>query len=356
MSAPQNSSHQEIDWQALGQSYNELVQENGTLRSRDIAQKLNVPEAALYELGLGLISSERLNLNYEDILNSLGELGEIMSLVRNEYAVHEKIGEYQTVNVHTGPKMATVLGSDIDQRVFYSQWGDAYRFKMNGRKGELEGVVIFDKSGEASLKLYKREKTNDEAWEKLFSSYSENAEKPQYLSPREKREEQDIDEEKFLESWKNLKDTHEFHGLLMSYGVSRTQALKIAEGKFANKLHNQTAVDLLSRVASAGMPFMVFVGNPGIIQIHDGIIHKTFTQSGWLNIMDPAFNLHLDMEGIAETWHVVKPTTDGDVNSIELYDKEGEQIVTFFSSRKPGTPEREVWSEIIAQVSQQVEA
>ncbi|MNR63561.1 Hemin transport protein HemS [compost metagenome] len=46
-------------------------------------------------------------------------------------------------------------------------------------------------------------------------------------------------------------------------------------------------------------------------------------------------------------WQVVKPSTDGDVNSIELFDKNGEMIVQFFGKRKPGIPELESWREVL---------
>jgi putative hemin transport protein len=45
---------------------------------------------------------------------------------------------------------------------------------------------------------------------------------------------------------------------------------------------------------------------------------------------------------------VVKPTVDGDVTSLELYDKDGNNIVMFFGKRKPGEPELQAWREIVA--------
>jgi putative hemin transport protein len=51
---------------------------------------------------------------------------------------------------------------------------------------------------------------------------------------------------------------------------------------------------------------------------------------------------------------VEKPTEDGVVTSLELFDKEGEQIVTFFGARKPGKPELEGWREIISELKKMV--
>ena len=46
------------------------------------------------------------------------------------------------------------------------------------------------------------------------------------------------------------------------------------------------------------------------------------------------FNLHLREDRIAGTWVTRKPTVDGFVTAVEVFDKDGEAIVTFFGKRK----------------------
>jgi putative hemin transport protein len=92
---------------------------------------------------------------------------------------------------------------------------------------------------------------------------------------------------------------------------------------------------------------MVFVGNKGNIQIHTGEIKKLMWHQNWYNILDPNFNMHLDMDKIAQTWIVRKPTEDGIVTAVEVYNEMGEIIVQFFGKRKPGIPELEEWREIV---------
>ena len=48
------------------------------------------------------------------------------------------------------------------------------------------------------------------------------------------------------------------------------------------------------------------------------------------------------------TWRVVKPTVDGPVHSIELFDHEGGLMAQFFGRRKPGTPEDERWRALVS--------
>jgi putative hemin transport protein len=75
-------------------------------------------------------------------------------------------------------------------------------------------------------------------------------------------------------------------------------------------------------------------------------VHKVFESNGWFNVMDEDFNLHLREAGVATSWVVRKPTTDGLVTALELYDAAGELVAQFFGERKPGKPELPAWREL----------
>jgi putative hemin transport protein len=67
----------------------------------------------------------------------------------------------------------------------------------------------------------------------------------------------------------------------------------------------------------------------------------------WLNVLDPGFNLHLREDRIAMAWVVRKPTADGDVTSLELFDADGETLAMFFGERKPGRAELASWRALV---------
>ena len=68
---------------------------------------------------------------------------------------------------------------------------------------------------------------------------------------------------------------------------------------------------------------------------------------GWINVMDPDFNLHLKLTDITGCWVVDKPA-EGGVTSLEVFDAAGEMIVQFFGKRKPGIPEQQAWRDLLA--------
>ena len=92
---------------------------------------------------------------------------------------------------------------------------------------------------------------------------------------------------------------------------------------------------------------MIFAGNAGVIQIHTGPVEKLKALGPWFNVLDDGFNLHLRMDAIDTAWVIRKPTRDGIVTSLEIYDAQGDQIAWMFGKRKPGELERDDWRGII---------
>jgi putative hemin transport protein len=56
------------------------------------------------------------------------------------------------------------------------------------------------------------------------------------------------------------------------------------------------------------------------------------------------------MDYIAQAWLVRKPTDDGIVTSVELFDGSGEVIAMFFGERKPGNPELPAWGTLVSEL------
>ena len=93
---------------------------------------------------------------------------------------------------------------------------------------------------------------------------------------------------------------------------------------------------------------MIFVGNPGVIQIHSGPIYTVQSKDRWVNVMDEGFNLHVREDRITSAWVVRKPTNDGIVSSLELYDRDDKTIALIFAKRKEGEAVPEVWNSMLS--------
>lgn len=333
---------------SLKEQYQSIKAANPKMRIRNAAQELNVSEAQLVALGIGE-GTTLLTPSFQEILKDVINLGEVMALTRNNSVVHERKGIYDNVSFQ-GP-IGLAVNKDIDLRLFMMHW--KYAFAV--AEGDRKSIQIFDKSGEATHKIYVTPLSNVEAFDALvakFTAENQNEEltfEP-YAAPDEELADVEIDVATFQEGWKNLKDSHEFFGLTRTHKLTRTQALRLAPQGFVQKVPNNTARKVLDLAAERQVPIMVFVGNRGCIQIHSGTVTKLMEAGPWYNVLDAKFNLHLNETDIASVFIVKKPSTDGDVTSVEIFDEKGEMIVQFFGERKPGIPELETWRALIKDI------
>jgi putative hemin transport protein len=322
-----------------------LREEQPRIRLRDAAEKLGASEG---ELASRLPGATMLRQDWSALLYGLAEAGEVMALTRNAHCVHERRGRYQNVSV-TGTT-GLVLGPDIDLRLFLSRWRYAV-FVPPEQPGSPRGSIqVYDAEGTALHKVFAIETTPEGALERLAASLADADAPPitaERLPPKEPpRADADVDVEAFRRSWAGMRDTHEFVPLLRAHGLTRGRAFRLAGPPWAERVAADAVETALGQAASDGVQVMIFVGNPGCIQIHSGPVSRLVSAGPWFNVLDPLFNLHLHAPGIASAWRVRKPTEDGIVTSLELLDREGEAILMLFGLRKPGRPEDSTWRRI----------
>lgn len=319
------------------------------LRARDAANSLGVSEAQLVATRCGQ-GVTRLKADWPTFINRLPELGHVMSLVRNDSIVHERKGEYGHISFEgPGGKIGVIANDSIELRIFLYRWDSLFAISDPLPDGKTRlSLQIFDKNGTAIQKIFLTDKSNEAAYHQMVLDYTDpNQESVQAVEVAAKAAptvpDTDIDIEGLRENWKDLKDTHDFYPMLRKFHVGREQALRLGGAQWAQPVSRESTAFILETAAKTALPIMVFVGNSNIVQIHTGPIEKVKPIHGWLNVLDPDFNLHLKEEAVAHAWVVRKPTVDGMVTSLELYDHHEELIVTFFGKRKPGIPEDLTW-------------
>lgn len=331
-------------------------------RARDAAHALGVSEGTVLDAHAGehayALKTIPLQGPWVEVLQGMQSCGEVMALTRNESAVHEKTGIYENVSVNGG--VGLVLGDVIDLRLFFMRWHAGYavtEVASDPANPPSHSLQFFDVHGDAVHKIFARPGTDLGVFKALVDKFAVPGKSYAFTpapAPTPARPDADIDVNGLLQGWTNLKDTHEFFGLLRTFDVQRQQALAAVEGRFTARLETTAVRHLLEEASMDGTPIMVFVGNPGCIQIHSGPVKRiepmVSPAARWINVLDPGFNLHLREDMIANIWAVEKPTADGVVTSIEVFDARAELIVQFFGARKPGVPELQSWRELVAGV------
>ena len=322
------------------------------MRVRDAAEFLGVSECELVATQVGSVAT-RLNQDWVSILQRVKSIGRVLALTRNYAVVHERKGVYLDASA-TG-HMGLVLGDDIDLRLFFSQWQYGYALTEIDGDTTKRSIQFFDGAGDAVHKIFLQPESAADEFDMVVEQFRADDQAPGQRvharkAPLKMVVNTAIDVDAFRAAWANMQDTHEFFGLLKKFAVARTDAFRLADPMFVEQVSVMAAKNMLEAASARQAEIMCFVGNVGCIQIHTGPVNNIKVMGPWLNVLDADFNLHLRQDMLAEAWVVKKPTADGIVTSLELFDRDGIQLAQFFGKRKPGNPERQDWREIIESI------
>ena len=331
-------------------------------RAKDAAESLGLSEGEALAAHVGehghALKTRALRGPWVEILQALELCGPLMALTRNTSTVHEKTGVYQNISA-TG-HMGLALGEAIDLRLFFSRWqAGLFVFEpaQNPANPPSQSLQFFDAHGVAVHKVFVRPQTDLEAFSDIVNQFADASQACTFTpAPTKKAADPDAekDAEGLAQGWREMTDTHQFFGLINRFGVERQQAMRLVEGRFTERAQLGVVRQLLDEAAMDATSIMVFVGSSGCIQIHSGPVRRiepmVSDSAQWINVLDPDFNLHLREDLLTHAWIVKKPTADGVVTSVEVFDGEGELMAMFFGSRKPGVPELPAWRELVARL------
>jgi len=335
----------------LAAAWAEEKARNPAARARDIAERLGVSEGALVEARVGdrVTRLAPAGVDGHRLIETLRDLGPVMTLTRNDAAVHETTGPVTETAAQGAMGQTT---GPIDLRLFYRHWHASYAVEEETRSGLRRSLQAFDPSGAAILKVYAVDGTDMAAWERAGAALAAPARDPVSYQPpmpaAQDPPDEAIDRAALRADWLALEHSHDFHRMLRGIGAGRVQALRLAGDDLATPVDTGTLRRVLDGAAAEGVPIMCFVGNRGCLQIFSGRVHRIEMRGPWLNVLDPGFNLHLRTDLVASAWVVRKPTRlRGMITSLELFDAAGGLVCQLFGARPPGEGERTAWRALL---------
>ncbi len=331
-------------------------------RAKDAAESLKVSEGAAIAAHAGVhdyaLKATPLKGPWVELLQALELCGPVMALTRNESTVHEKTGIYQNITA-TG-HMGLALGHEIDLRLFFSRWHAGFAvYEPANLPGNppTQSLQFFDAYGMAIHKIFVRPETDRDVFNDIVDQFTDGDKEALFTSAPVKAAvtpDAELDAAGFTQAWSEMTDTHQMFGLIIKFGAERQQAFRLVEGRFTQRAKPEVVRRLLDEAAIDGTSIMVFVSSSGCIQIHSGPVKRiepmVTPTAQWINVLDAGFNLHLREDMIQNAWIVQKPTDDGVVTSVEIFDGNGDLMAMFFGSRKPGIPEQQAWRDIAARL------
>lgn len=283
-----------------------------------------------------------LKKQWEDILKELNQLDEVTVITHNKGAYHVIRGKYDHVEIFQHG-IGQALNEHIDMRFFLHHWAygivqvkkdiSLYFFDKEGN--QIPTIVIANPT-DAALSLTKKYKDETQSTLTLEA-----------YPIKEDLADEYVDLVAFHYDWQNLQDTHDFFIMLSKHKLNRLQALRLADSTYVKNITIENLIILLEKAQQEQMRFMSFVGNKGCIQIYTNKIDNLELVDQTIILSDERFMMSIERNEIKHIYIVRKPTTDGIVSAVELFNAKGEIIAQFFGERKRNTPELKIWSEIL---------
>lgn len=311
-----------------------------------IAETLGVTEVELLFLGLGE-NTILLRPEMEAILRRIEDLGLVRGVTYNEDCVTERIGVYR--NFSKKEYTTLIIGEDINLRILDVKWKFALAVEEKGK----ESLQFFDTNGNTVHQIYLTGGSYRQVYLDLVNEFKQKDQSVPVIEKairkhiQEKRD-AEIDISDFHQAWNNMKDSHEFFDLVKRFGLTRTQALRLAPPSKAMQVSLESFRRTILQCSNAKVSLMMSTANEGCVQINTGELSAVNSNGAWLTFSElSGGETKLNEDAVHSVWHVVKPTTQGDVNSLELYGANGNMIVQFLGERKPGKAELESWKKTL---------
>jgi putative hemin transport protein len=309
-------------WQALRE-------ENPKLRIRDAADQLDVSEAALVALGVG-VTATRLQSNWVDLLLEIHRFGPVMGLTRNDHAVHERHGNYGNLKILGDALIARDDG--FEAALFLSRCATGFAVSEFAHGQARQSFQFFDERGVAVHKIYLTEHSRPEVFKEVVAQFrSADQSDAVQISPFEtQRVNEGVDSlwsSRIVSDWPLGADGKPVTCPDLSLQSAAIQVEPLGAG---------AAEVVLKRAAELATPLVVVVGHSGAVQLHRGPIQKILRTGPWMNVLDDAFNLHLRDTQLTSASCIRELTDTGDV-SLYWGDTHHCPVLQIFSEDRSGS-------------------
>ena len=352
----------------LAERWSTLRTEQPKLQIRDAARALGSSEAQLLatNIGKGVTRLQADGNQPREIMRAALDLGLVQAITRNENGVIETTGvaskfkqagdKSEQADAKQDPETEArqrniaggYLGGQIDLRFHFEHWKYAFAVEQAGRDGKpTRSLQFFDANGTAVHKIYVRSDAGVAVYDKLVANFRMPQQSGELnvlaVAPKAaEKSDAEIDVKEFQLAWKDMTDVHQFAQIMREFHLTREQALRLAPAGVVERVTPQALRTLLENAAKDKVAIMVFLGNEGLTQIYSGKIEKTMAAGGYFNVLDPDFNLHIRDTALRSGWVVKR----GGVTSVEFFDNDGTQVVSFFGVRERGKPQPQAWVDL----------
>jgi putative hemin transport protein len=287
----------------------------------------------------------RLTGPFSALLHRIDRLGSVTILTGNASVIQERVGVYDHA--------ACRSGGPADRLLIQQKWKYGFAVTDSDADGNIHRrLQFFDADGNGLHKILLHEAGCVDAFHAIVHDFVAPEQAPVLdifrtapVMPAEGVARLDINA--LRADWARLDHAGDFFMRQVEFDRLRLHKLRLAGKAFAHQVAKDSVRILLQKMADLGSSVMAQVGNAGLVQAYQGRIRQIRSIDAWLNIMNQDYRLRLREGHIDTVWVAKKPTADGIITSLELFNRQGLGIARFFSEPEPGRPEPREWRDSI---------
>lgn len=293
----------------------------------------------------------RLHDDFTPLLKRLDSISDLTELTRNASALLEK--DHVSGAVYSGTDLDFASAESLHLRIFPSRWKYGYALEEHHPyTGDRQhSLQFFDCCGNMLHKIVVNETSDVASFRQLVREHAAaDQTQPQVLIAQSDCSIADasyIDVDALRAEWALPHDHDDFLKRHEAFDQQRLRKLRLAGKAFAYQVANESVRAILQRMTDFGTSVMTLVGNAGIVQAYYGKIKNIGAKDSRLRIMNSGFRMLLQEDHIDSVWVAKKPTADGIITSLELFNRKGMHIASFLSKKSGGQPEPREWREAI---------
>jgi len=318
----------------------------GSFDDQQLPSLTDVQRIALYPQAI------RLNGDFAPLLKRLETLGNLTEVTRNASALLQKDNVSGALYVNNEIEFAPTEA--MHMRIFYPNWEHGYALEEYDADANtrVHSLQFFDRCGNMMHKIVLGNSADIASFKQLVFEHTATEQlTPEQLVPVPESKGMlgvpQIDVDALRADWAHTHNHSDFLQRQEIFDHQRLRKLRLAGKAFAYQVANDSARVMLQRMSEFGTAILAQVGNAGIVQAYYGKIKKVGFKNSRLKIMNAGFRMLLREDHIDSIWVAKKPTTDGIITSLEVFNRQGMHIASFLSKKDNGQPEPREWRESI---------
>lgn len=242
------------------------------------------------------------------------------------------------------------FGGPIDLRFRFPAWDTAFAVTDTSQPDcARRSLVFFNAAGDLIHTVTLANTSHDATFDALVAEFRNADQTVPELSKAAAEEsptttaDADVDLAAYHKAWNGITDVHQFNRIMRDFKLAREQAVRLGPTDKVRALAPDAAQVLLQTAAKDGIPIMVFLSNGAVTQVHGDKIHNVRAEGDWLVVDDPSSFITLNKTAIDRAWAIER----GGVFSIDLFDANGDLILSFFGVRSKEDPNPAPWINLV---------